>query len=232
MSHDRPEDKLEDQSEASSDSTLTSNDFVPRTIATRFTDTDPSSALQRYIGSVMRQARKSQQLNIGDVAERADLSRGMVSKIENGQVTASLDSLARLTDVLDLTFSQLFRDYDSSETAGQLIKSGEDNEVICLGTEKGYTYQLLSYNRGQRRNFERFLISMDDESQAFPTFQHQGIQFIHMLQGEIDYRHGKYVYTLEEGDSFTFDARVPHGPERLVAVPIRFLAITIFVDNS
>lgn len=213
------------------DETTTDEDYVPRTLATRLTDNDRDRALERYIGTILRQSRVARDLTIADVAGLAGLSRGMVSKIENGQVATSLDSLARLTDALGITFSQLFRDYDSPEGGAQLVKGGDGLEVVRRGTRKGHTYHLLAYNRGHQRNFEPFLISMDDESEAFPTFQHEGMQFIHLLEGRIDYRHGKHVYSLEVGDSLTFDARVPHGPEQLVEVPIRFLAVTIF-DNS
>ena len=206
-----------------------SNDYVPRTLATRKSDSDAKEqSLERYIGSVLKQARKEQSLTIADVAQLSGLSSGMVSKIENGQVSTSLNALSSMTTALGLTLSRLFRDYDSTEGKAQLIKSGQGMEVIRRGTKNGHTYHLLSYNRGHEKNFEPFLISMDDESEAFPTFQHEGTQFIHMLQGRIDYRHGKEVYSLEPGDSFTFDATVPHGPERLVQVPIRFLAVTIF----
>ncbi len=202
--------------------------FVPKTLATRRTDAERSHGLERYIGAVLRQARAAQSLTIADVAELAGLSSGMVSKIENGQVATSLDSLARLTGVLGLTLSQLFRDYDSPEGSAQLVRAGEGLEVVRRGTRQGHTYHMLAYSRGHQRNFEPFLISMDDESEAFPTFQHEGMQFIHMLQGRLEYRHGKQVYSLDQGDSLTFDARVPHGPERLIQVPIRFLAMTIF----
>lgn len=205
--------------------------FVPKTLATRHADSERRMGLEQYIGAVLRQRRVAQGLTIADVAERADLSRGMVSKIENGQVGISLDSLERLTVALGLTLSQLFRDYDSPEGGAQHVKSGEGLEVVRRGTRKGHTYHMLAYHRGQPRSFEPFLISMDDESEAFPTFQHEGTQFLHMLQGVIEYRHGKQVYRLEEGDSFTFDAQVPHGPERLVEVPIRFLAVTVFGDG-
>lgn len=206
------------------------DDFLPKTLATRHADADGSQGLERYIGAVLRQARAEQSLTIAAVAERAGLSSGMVSKIEHGQVSTSLDSLARLTEALGLTLSQLFRDYDSPEGSAQLTRAGEGLEVVRRGTRRGHTYHMLAYSRGHQRNFEPFLISMDDESEAFPTFQHEGMQFIHMLQGRMDYRHGKRVYALEQGDSLTFDARVPHGPEHLVRVPIRFLAITVFND--
>ena len=203
-------------------------DYVPRTLATRHSNTSRRGALERYIGAILRQKRIDQELTIANVAELAGLSAGMVSKIENGQVSTSLESLQNLTGALGLTFSQLFRDYDSPEGGAQHVKRGEGLEVVRRGTRRGHTYNLLSYSRGQPRNFEPFLISMDDESEAFPTFQHEGMQFIHMLEGIIEYRHGNECYWLERGDSLTFDAQVPHGPERLVEVPIRFLAITVF----
>lgn len=203
-----------------------------KTLANRRSHDNRKMELEQYIGSVLRGRRIEQSLTIAEVADRAELSRGMVSKIENGQVATSLDSLARITAALGMTLSQLFRDYDSAEADAQLVKAGEGMEVVRMGTRRGHTYHLLAHHRGHQKNFEPFLISMDDESEAFPTFQHEGIQLLHMLQGRIDYRHGKRVYELEEGDTFTFDARVPHGPERLVRVPIRFLAITIFGNGD
>jgi transcriptional regulator with XRE-family HTH domain len=204
------------------------NESLPRTLATRQTDTPPGQALARYIGTVLRKARVEQSLTITQVAQRAELSRGMLSKIETGQVASSLESLSRLTEALGITFSQIFRDYDAPEGGAQVVRSGEGLEVVRRGTRRGHTYHMLALNRGYKKNFEPFLISLDDESEAFPTFQHEGTQFIHILEGRMEYRHGKQIYALETGDSITFDAHVPHGPERLLEVPIRFLAVTVF----
>jgi uncharacterized cupin superfamily protein len=66
---------------------------------------------------------------------------------------------------------------------------------------------------------------MNDRSEAFPSFQHEGTEFIYMLHGKIAYRHGRNTYRLEPGDSLTFAADVLHGPEHLIEVPIRFLSI-------
>lgn len=46
-----------------------------------------------------------------------------------------------------------------------------------------------------------------------------------MLAGKIEYRHGQSTYLLEPGDSLTFQGDIPHGPEKLIELPIRFLAI-------
>lgn len=72
--------------------------------------------------------------------------------------------------------------------------------------------------------FEPFLIAMDDASEVFPTFEHPRIEFIYMLEGKIEYRHGQSIYLLEPGDALTFRGDIPHSPEKLVELPIRFLA--------
>ena len=46
-----------------------------------------------------------------------------------------------------------------------------------------------------------------------------------MLEGELSYRHGGKIYTLEPGDTLFFDSDAPHGPEELRKLPIRFLSV-------
>ena len=185
-------------------------------------------SLDRHLGQRVRDARLRNRLTIADVAQLAELSPGMLSKIENGQATASLDSLVRIANALGVPVGTLFKGYGTPAGAARLVKAGEGMEVVRRGTSKGHTYHLLSYDQGPRKRFEPFLISMDDASEVFPTFEHAGTEFIHMLAGRLEYRHGDATYLLEPGDSLTFDGSVPHGPERIVEVPIRFLTVIVY----
>lgn len=185
-------------------------------------------SLDRHLGQRVRDVRLRNRLTIADVAQLAELSPGMLSKIENGQATASLDSLVRIANALGVPVGTLFKGYGTPAGAARLVKAGEGMEVVRRGTSKGHTYHLLSYDQGPRKRFEPFLISMDDASEVFPTFEHAGTEFIHMLAGRLEYRHGDATYLLEPGDSLTFDGSVPHGPERIVEVPIRFLTVIVY----
>ncbi|MCW5621299.1 MAG: helix-turn-helix transcriptional regulator [Burkholderiales bacterium] len=187
--------------------------------------------LERHLGNVIRGLRLQQRLTIADVASQAQISRGMLSKIENGQATSSLDTLGRLAAVLGVSLSQLFRNFDSDIGGAQLVKGGTGMEVVRRGTKRGHTYHLLAYDKGPRRSFEPFLVTMDDASELFPSFEHPGTEFIHLLEGRIEYRHGSETYLLEPGDSLTFKGEVPHGPERLLQVPIKMLSIIIYGDE-
>jgi mannose-6-phosphate isomerase-like protein (cupin superfamily) len=152
----------------------------------------------------------------------------MLSKIENGQCATSLDTLHRLARSLGLSLSALFRDVDMIEGNAQLVRAGEGMEVVRRGTRSGHTYRLLAYDQGPEKLFEPFLISLDDASEVFPTFQHPGTELIYMLQGRMTYRHGNETYEIGPGDTLTFRGDVPHGPEVLSETPTLFLAIIIY----
>lgn len=192
----------------------------------------PGLDLDQYIGMKVKKARLKEGLKLVDVAKMSGISQGMVSKIENAQVSTSLETLNRLCDVLGLSIAKLFSDFDRPDSRAQFIKANKAIEVVRRGTDKGHTYHLLNFQRGASRTFEPFLISLDDASETFPSFSHPGEVFMHILQGKMNYRHGNQVYELAPGDSLSFDAQVPHGPEVLTEVPIKFLSVVIYHQDD
>ena len=184
-----------------------------------------SFSIEHHIGNIIRKQRRSNHLTINEVSELANISPGMLSRIERGDVSPSLDTLEKLAMTLGMPISLFFRDYDVPEGSAQLVKKGKGMQVVRRGTKKGHTYQLLAYEQGPAKSFEPFLITMDDASEVFPSFQHPGLEFIYLLKGKIEYRHGSDTYILQPGDSLMFTGKVPHGPEKLIKVPIELLAI-------
>lgn len=187
-------------------------------------------ALERYIGNTIRELRQKHGLTIAEVAEQIGISRGMLSKIENAQTATSLETLAKIASALGVSLATLFRNYNMPEGGAQHVKQGAGMEVVRRGTKRGHTYHLLAYDQGPLKQFEPFLITMDDAAEVFPTFEHPGFEFIYMLEGKLEYRHGQHTYLLEPGDSLTFQGEIPHGPEQLIELPIRFLAIIYYAS--
>lgn len=194
--------------------------------------TQAEDSLERYLGNSIRELRLRHGLTIAEVAEQVGISRGMLSKIENAQTATSLETIGKLAGALGVSLSTLFRGYNMPDGSAQLVKSGEGMEVVRRGTKRGHTYHLLAYDRGSQKRFEPFLITMDDASEVFPTFEHPGTEFIHVLAGKLEYRHGQSTYLLEPGDSLTFAGDIPHGPEKLIELPIRFLAIIYYANGA
>lgn len=191
-----------------------------------------TDSLERYLGNQIKELRQHHGLTIAEVADRADISRGMLSKIENAQTATSLETISRLAHALGVSLSTLFRQYDVPDGGAQHVKSGEGMEVVRRGTKRGHTYHLLSYGQGPTKQFEPFLITIDHESEVFPTFEHPGTEFIYMLEGNMTYRHGQNTYDLAPGDSLTFRGEVPHGPETLIQCPIKFITVLIYPSRQ
>ncbi len=188
--------------------------------------TGPS--LEETVGAAIREQRQKHGLTIAQVAEQAGISRGMLSKIENGQTTAGLDTLAQVARALGVSMSMLFSKYDATTTSAQHIKKGAGMEVVRRGTKSGHTYQLLAYDQGPIKQFEPFLITIADDTERYPSFEHPGTEFIYMLAGRIEYRVGQETYVLEPGDALSFQGEVPHGPEQLLTCPIQFLSVIVY----
>jgi len=189
---------------------------------------DAAASLAATIGSALRNLRASQGLTLADVAERAQISQAMLSRVETGAVSPSLDTLAALAAALGADLASLFKKVDTRPSDAQLVKRGEGLEVVRRGTKRGHTYHLLASDRGPRKTFEPFLVTLTNKSEIFPDFEHPGTELIHMLEGSLRYRHGSESYLLKPGDTLTFSGEIPHGPQTLIKLPIRFLSIIIY----
>jgi transcriptional regulator with XRE-family HTH domain len=184
------------------------------------------------LGRTARRLRESQNLTLADVAGRANISSAMLSRLETGRVSPSLETILALSQALGVTASVLLQRVGADDGGAQLIRAGEGMETVRSGTRRGHTYHLLAAQRGPRKIFEPFLVTLNDRSEVFPGFQHPGIEFIHMLSGILHYRHGRHSYVLKPGDTLTFRGDVAHGPERLEKVPIRMLSIIIYGNEE
>ncbi len=182
--------------------------------------------LEVAIGREVRAFRNKLGINISDLAAATGISVGMLSKIENGMTSPSLTTLQALSRALSVPVTSFFRRYEERRSV-TFVKAGEGLAIERRGTRNGHQYHLLGYTGDQssRVVVEPYMITLTKESDVFPLFQHSGMEFLYMLEGEVVYRHADMRYTMTPGDSLFFDADAPHGPEEMVKLPIRFLSI-------
>jgi transcriptional regulator with XRE-family HTH domain len=182
--------------------------------------------LEVAIGHEVRTVRKKLGITVADVAAATDISVGMLSKIENGNTSPSLTTLQTLSRALGVPITSFFRGFEEEHSA-VFVKAGEGVDVERRGTRAGHQYNLLGHIGSNTAGVvvEPYLITLTQDSDVFPTFQHDGLEFLYVLEGEVVYRHGNNLYRMAPGDSLFFDADAPHGPEELTLLPIRFLSI-------
>ena len=184
----------------------------------------PHNALEIAIGRQVRRYRIQQGLTVADLARVAGISNGMLSKIENGQISPSLSSLTSVASALNVPVTALFRQFEETREA-TLVRAGRGLNIERQGTRAGHQYQLLGHSSGNQPMMEPYIVTLSEESDVFPIFQHEGIEFIYVLSGKVGYRHANKTYLLNPGDSLYFDSDAPHGPEELIELPIRLLTV-------
>jgi transcriptional regulator with XRE-family HTH domain len=189
--------------------------------------------LEVAIGREVRAARKKLGITVADLAAATNISLGMLSKIENGNTSPSLTTLRALGRALGVPLSAFFRGYEEEHSA-VFVRAGEGLDVERRGTRAGHQYTLLGHIGANMSGVvvEPYLITLTEDSDVFPTFQHGGIEFLYMLEGEVGYRHGANLYPMRRGDSLFFDADAPHGPEELTKLPIRYLSIICYPQGN
>jgi transcriptional regulator with XRE-family HTH domain len=195
----------------------------------------PASIGEEQIGQVIANHVRSRRLEIGlsvgQLAERSEISKGMLSKIENARTSPSLATLARLATALDMPVTSLFRGL-AEERDAVFVKAGAGPEIVRQGTRAGHRYELLGSLRGPTKHIEPLLVSLTERTEVFPLFQHPGVELLHQLKGVMEYGYGTQRYRMEPGDTLQFEGEIAHGPTALIKLPVHFLSITVYGNKS
>jgi transcriptional regulator with XRE-family HTH domain len=191
----------------------------------------PERDLERALGNQIRSLRRQHDLSVSDLASAAGISNGMLSKIENGAISASLSTLQSISKVLQAPLSSLFASFEDRQDCSY-VPAGQGLKIDRRGTKVGHLYQLLGHALRGDVAVEPYLITLSEDAEPYTSFSHSGVEFIYMLQGEVNYRHGSETYHLRESDALFFDSSALHGPESLVGSETRYLSIIIYPRNQ
>jgi len=183
--------------------------------------------LEQAIGAQVRLLRRRVGITVSELAASAGLSGGMLSKIENGQISPSLASLQALATALNVPLTTFFSTFEEKRDCS-FVKAGTGVIIERRGTKAGHQYSLLGAAIGGTVVVEPYLITLHKDAAPYPAFQHEGTEFIYMLTGEVVYRHGDQAYHLAPGDALLFDSAAPHGPEKLIVQPMTYLSIITY----
>ncbi len=183
--------------------------------------------LEDAIGAQVHDFRKAAGLTVSELAAAAGVSTAMISKIENGQISASLSTLNQLATALNLPLTMLLASYEGRRGCSY-VKKGQGLDIQRRGTKVGHQYQQLGQSFGGDIAFEPYLITLSKGAEPYTQFRHEGLELIYMLSGEVTYLHGDRSYHLEPGDCILFDSAEFHGPESLIKLPMTYLSIIVY----
>jgi len=187
--------------------------------------------MNMVIAQRIRECRQGRDQTVAHLAATSGISKGMMSKIENGQASPSLATLGSIARALEVPVTALFRGLEEEHDA-LYVAAGKGLEIIREGTRSGHRYQLLGTMRGANRRMEPLLVTLSQQQEVFPLFQHPGTELLYMLEGALEYGHGNARYVLRPGDTLQFDGEIPHGPTKIIKTPVRFLSIIAYGNSA
>jgi len=185
----------------------------------------PDRSLYVAVGQAVKAARARVGMTLAQLSQASGVSPAMISKIERGDVSASLASLNALAGAMDVPVINLF-----AASAGQsevsFVQAGQGVAVRRSGSTYGHEYQLIGRSLSDGIEVEAYMITLTDQNANIPLFHQPGcVEFIQMISGEMTYHCGDQTYEMSPGDSLTFEAGAPHGPTTLKTPSVEFLTV-------
>lgn len=165
------------------------------------------------LGARVQQARTRRQMTLETLAERSGLSKGHLSRIENGLQTPPLGTLIRIAGALNADVTSLINGKAARSAAASplvcVVRKAERSQVIRGASAFGYDYaSLIAPNVNAR--MEAFLFTFPSNIDKYVFFEHEGEEFLFLLSGRVEWQIGHERHLLEPGDAVYFDARLPH----------------------
>ncbi|MGK9259562.1 cupin domain-containing protein [Sinorhizobium meliloti] len=161
------------------------------------------------LGARLRLARQTRGLTLKGLAQAADCSESLLSKIENGKASPSLPMLHRLVRALDSNIGWMFEETDGEE--GVVFRAGTRPLIALDPLRRGEGISLervIPYSTGHLLQCN--IHHIDAGGQSAGPIQHLGEEVGYVLVGEIELMLGEQTYRLSAGDSFVFNSELSH----------------------
>ncbi len=178
------------------------------------------------LGARIKALRAEGRVSQRELAEKADLTPSMVSQIESGRLTPSLNTLRRLADVLGVTIGSLL----DGQPAGSIVVSRRPDQPVV--SFDGSTEQWAVLGAGLFQGKVRAVVStlaprargVDTDKVIIKPGQ---MKLFYVLEGRVALHYNGDRHVMDEGDSALIDGGSPHGWENLGARKARALWVIL-----
>ncbi|WP_449539772.1 helix-turn-helix domain-containing protein [Ferdinandcohnia sp. Marseille-Q9671] len=151
------------------------------------------------LGTKIRAIRNKKKITIAQMCEGTGLSKGFISNVENNNTSPSINTLKTITDFLGVPLSYL------------LLEKKEHMRVVRMGERTSSTFNNLKVEHLTSKGGLRMMIveCPPGASMGEPN-AHEGEEIHLVLEGKILAEQGEDSVIVEAGDSFSWNASVPH----------------------
>lgn len=163
---------------------------------------------QLRIGPRVKALREAASLSLRDLAERSGVSAPMLSQVERGETSPTLQVAGRIAAGLDLRLSQLLRLEEGSVLS--VVRAGDRRS----GGEGGHAFEILTAPLpGQRAELSRHVLAPGAQTGGpgdAPMHEAGSREIAFVERGSVVLKVDEQSEALEQGDCVTFDSDLPH----------------------
>lgn len=181
------------------------------------------------LGEKVRGLRQEQRLTLQALADMTGLSKPLLSQIENDQVTPPIATLLKIAKGLKVGIHYFFEEAGDRQkfmlTRGEQSPLGSQRRPGKDSVQQGYMYKPLAPGMRQKK-VEPFLVEFEQrEWDSSLFYSHEGVEFLYLLDGELEFHYADEVMRLYPGDSIYYESSEPHGYVSVGEVRARAVAV-------
>lgn len=181
--------------------------------------------IEASIGARIRSIRNKKRLKLDDLSRATNLSKGLLSKIENGKVSSPVSTLALIAEALGVNLSVLVDDGDDQPPCTYVLVKKKDRLRLSMEPATfGLCLEMLAQEKPNKL-MEPSILYLESGRTEPVIFVHPGEEMIYVLQGKMEFTYGEDIFLMEEGDSIYLDATVPHGGRNVADTELKVLMV-------
>ncbi len=184
------------------------------------------------ISNRIKERRREKNITVQELAARANVSKGLISQIENSRTIPSLIVLIEIIKALEIDLNEFFKDI-RSKTDDELILVKRKNEYDHFEKEHatGFHYQRIFTQSISQSTIDIVILELQPGADR-PLVETDAFEYKYVLNGEIEYQFNDKKIELSQGDSMLFDGRIPHTPKNTGTAVASILVIYFFEEKK
>lgn len=187
---------------------------------------------EKRIGERIKHLRLKKSMGLVELGRHTGLSASFLSQLETGRVVPTLRNLARIAMVFSKDLNYFFE--PEPQTLFRIHKRKERMRMPQTGADDpAYYFESLAYLVPDRQldpYFAEFLPTKTDKTPR--PHQHPGCEFLYLLTGMLEVRHGDTTHCVEPGDAIYFDSDTIHSYICISDTPARAVIVTLQQTQS
>ena len=186
------------------------------------------------ISNKIKEIRKQKNITVQELANKADVSKGLISQIENNRTVPSLPVLMNIVQSLNLDLNDFFKDINPRKNAQPkvIFKSPKDYQAFEKEYAKGFLYHRVLTRNIQGTPVDFVLLELKKGSRRNRMIQTESVEYNYMIKGKVEYHIEDKEYIVSEGESVFFDSRLPHRIANVGNNDALMLIVYFFTTNN